>query len=123
VVALVGLRDQLVDLAGRNLRQNAVAFADGQQDRVQHLVDALNHLAMNAVEQGCLAALGEAALLGCVHQAHDLLQHQHRVFVFGPDAAWRRMRAARARTSRVRFRRVRCRRHAPSGLHLPLLSP
>ena len=79
VIAFVDLADQLVDLARGNLGQNAVAFADGQQDRVQHFVDALNHLAMNAVEQGCLAALGEAAFLGRVHQAHDLIQHQRRI--------------------------------------------
>ena len=36
VVALVGLRNQLVDFAIGDLRQDAVAFADGQQDRVQH---------------------------------------------------------------------------------------
>ena len=33
---------------------------------------------MNAVELGRLAALGEPALLGRVHQPHDLLQHKHR---------------------------------------------
>jgi hypothetical protein len=63
VVALVGLGDQLVDLAARDLRQDAVAFADGQQNRVQHLVDALDHLAMHAVEQRCLAALRETPSL------------------------------------------------------------
>ena len=88
VIALVGLGDQFVDLAAGDLRQDAVAFADGQQDRVQHLVDALNHLAMHAVEQRCLAALGQAPFLGCVHQAHDLLQHQHRVvFLVRPLAS------------------------------------
>jgi hypothetical protein len=74
VVALVGLRDQFVDLAAGDLRQNAVAFADGQQNGVQHLVDALNHLAVRAVEQGRLAALGELAFLRSIHQAHDLVK-------------------------------------------------
>ena len=57
MVAFVGLRDQLVDFARGDLRQNAVAFADGQQDRVQHLVHALDQSRGQAVEQGCLAAL------------------------------------------------------------------
>ena len=57
VVALISLRDQLVDLAARYLRENPVALPDGKQNRVQHLVDALNHLAMDAVKDGCLAAL------------------------------------------------------------------
>ena len=79
VVALIGLRDQLVNLAVRNLRENPVALSDGQENRVQHLVDALNHLAMNAVEDGCLAAFREPSFFGRVHQAHDLLQDEHRV--------------------------------------------
>ena len=76
VVAFVGLRDQLVNFAAGNLRQNAIAFADGQQNRVQHLVDALNNLAVRAVEERRLAALGETALFRRIHQAHDLVQHQ-----------------------------------------------
>ncbi len=50
MIALVGLGDQFVDLAVGDLRQNAVAFADGQQNRVQHVVDALHHFAMDAVK-------------------------------------------------------------------------
>ena len=91
VVALIVLRDQLVDLACRNLRQHAVAFADGKQNRVQHLVDALDDLAMNAVELGCLAAFGEAPILGRIHQAHNFLQDNQRL-VFGWP--WRILHAA-----------------------------
>ena len=58
VVALVGLRDQLVDLAVRNLRQDAVAFADGQQNRVQHGVHAAHDIGVGALELLRLAALG-----------------------------------------------------------------
>ena len=35
VIAAVGLRDQFVDFARADLRQNAVTFADGQQDRIE----------------------------------------------------------------------------------------
>ena len=79
MVALVGLRNQLIDLAARNLRQYPVALADGQQNRVQHLVDALDHLAVDSIEDGRLAALREPTLFGGVHQTHNLLQHKHRV--------------------------------------------
>ena len=73
------MRDQLVDLAVGDLRQNAVAFANGQQDRVQHLVHALNQLAMHAIEERGFAAFAQAPFFGGVHQAHDLLQQQHHV--------------------------------------------
>ena len=43
VVALVGFRDQFVDLSVGDLGENAVAFADGQQDGVEHLVDAFEN--------------------------------------------------------------------------------
>ena len=39
VIALIILGDQLIDPAAGNLGQDAVAFADRQQDRVQHSVD------------------------------------------------------------------------------------
>ena len=76
VVALIVLCDQLIDLATRNLGQHPIAFADGQQDGVEHLVDTLNHLALYAVKQRGLAAFRESAFLGCVHQPHDLIQNQ-----------------------------------------------
>ena len=75
VIAFVGLRDQFVDLAAGDLRQNAVAFADRQQNRIQHLVDALHHFAMDALKLVGLAALVETALAGCLHQAQDLLRY------------------------------------------------
>ena len=75
VIALVGLGDQLVDLAVRDLRQDAVALADGQQDRIEHVVDALQHLAMGALKLVHLAALVEATLARCFDQTQDLLRH------------------------------------------------
>jgi hypothetical protein len=39
---------------------------------------------MKAVELVCPAALGELPFLGRVHQAHDLIQHKHRVVFFDP---------------------------------------
>ncbi len=68
VVALIGLRDQLVDLAVGDLGQNAVAFADGQQDGVQHFVDALDDLAIVALVLGGVGARGQLALPGRLHQ-------------------------------------------------------
>ena len=50
MIALVGLGDQLVDLAVGNLGQNAVAFADGQQNRIQHGVHAANDFGICALE-------------------------------------------------------------------------
>ncbi len=73
VIALVGLGDQLVDLAVGDLGQNAVAFADGQQDRVQHGVDAAHDLGIRALELFRLAALGELSFLRGVGQAHQFL--------------------------------------------------
>ena len=75
MIALVGLGDQFVDLAVGDLGQDAVAFADGQQDRIQHLVDALHHFAMDALKLVGLAALVETALARRLHQAQDLLRH------------------------------------------------
>jgi hypothetical protein len=75
VIALVGLRDQLVDLAVRDLGQNAIALADGQQNRVQHGVDAANNLGVGALELLRLAALGELPFFGRLGQPpHFLLQ-------------------------------------------------
>ena len=73
MVALVGLGDQFVDLAIRNLRQDAIAFADGQQDRIQHFVDALHDFAIHTLELIQPASLGEPPLARRVHQPHDLL--------------------------------------------------
>ena len=73
VIALVGLGDQLVDLAVGDLRQDAVAFADGQQNRVQHGVDAAHDLGIRALELFRLAALGELPFLGGFGQPHQFL--------------------------------------------------
>ena len=74
VVALVGLRNQLVDLACGDLRKDAIAFSDGQKNRIQHFVDAFDGVALNALEFTGLAALAQAAFLGCIHQPHNLIQ-------------------------------------------------
>ncbi len=73
VIALVGVGNQLVDLSVGDLGENAVALADGQQNRIQHLVDALHHLAMYALKLVGLAALVEMAQAGRLYQAQDLL--------------------------------------------------
>jgi len=62
VVALVGLGDQFVHLAACDLTQDAIALADRQQDGVEHLVDALDHVGIAAFEARRLAALLELAL-------------------------------------------------------------
>ena len=68
VVALVGLRDQFVDLAVGDLGQNAIAFADGQQDGVQHLVDALEHPGVCSDELLRIGAVIQPAFARGVHQ-------------------------------------------------------
>ena len=83
VVALVGLRDQLVDLAVGDLRQDAVAFADGQKNRIEHLVDPLNHLTIGAVESCGAASFGQPAFLGGIHKAHDFIQQRVAVMLRG----------------------------------------
>ena len=70
VVALVGLRDQLIDLAGGDLRENAVAFRDRKQDRIQHGVHAQNDLGVCALELLRLAALAELAFLRRIGKTH-----------------------------------------------------
>ena len=76
VVALISLGNQFVDLARRDLGQNAVAFANRQQDGIQHFVDPLHHLAIDSIKLVNLAALGETAIPGRVHQSHDLLRNE-----------------------------------------------
>jgi hypothetical protein len=58
VVALVGLSDQFVDFAVGNLSQDAIAFADGQKDGVQHGIHAANDFGVGALELLGLAAIG-----------------------------------------------------------------
>ena len=83
VVALVGLHNQLVDLAGGYLRQHPVALADGKQNRVQHGVDALDHLAIDSAELGLLAPLRQPPLARSLHQAKNLLRNQQRLGAVG----------------------------------------
>ena len=73
VIALVGLGDQLVDLAIRDLSQDAVAFADGQQNRIEHGVDAANDFGKCALELLRLAAIGELPFLRGFDQPRQLL--------------------------------------------------
>ena len=59
VVALAGDLDLLAQVAAADQREHAVAFADGQQDGVQHLVDALHDARVGALELLGLAAFRE----------------------------------------------------------------
>jgi hypothetical protein len=88
VVALVGLGNQLVDLAGRDLRQNAVAFADGQQDLVQRVVDPFHNAAEVALVPGGVGARRELALGGGPDQ-HVRVGNQ-RLQVGRAPARWSR---------------------------------
>ena len=74
MVALVGLGDQLVDLAAGNLGQDAVALADRHQNGVEHIVDALHNFAVDPVKLIGLAAFLQTPLAGCLYQAQDLLR-------------------------------------------------
>ena len=73
VIALVGLRDQLVDLAVGDLRQDAVAFADRQQDRIQHGIHATDDVGIRAAELVRFAALGKLSIPRGIRQAHQFL--------------------------------------------------
>ena len=75
VIALIGLGDELVDLAVGDLGQDAVTLGDGQQDRIQHLVDALHHLPMSTLELVDFATLVETPVARGLHQAQDLLRY------------------------------------------------
>ncbi len=77
VIAFVGLRDQFVDLAVGDLGKNAVALADWQQDGIQHFVDALHYLAIDAFKLVRPSTFGETALARCVDQAQNLLRDEH----------------------------------------------
>ena len=82
MIALVGLGDQFVDLAVGDLRQDAVAFADGQQDRIQHGVHAAHDLGVGALELLGLAAFGQLPFLRGLGQPRQFLlqalQHDAR---------------------------------------------
>ena len=73
MVALIGLGNQFVDLAVRNLGENAVAFPNRQQDGVQHDVHAADDFRVSALELLRFAAVGKLPFLGSVGQARHLL--------------------------------------------------
>lgn len=63
MVAFVGLGDEFVDPAGGDLCKDAVAFSDGQQNRVEHGVHALHHLALDSFKLFRPGPFGQAAFL------------------------------------------------------------
>ena len=73
MIALVGLGDQLVDLALGDLVEDAVALADRQQDGVEHLVEASQKLRVFAAKGGDVCALAQLSVLRRLDQAQDLL--------------------------------------------------
>ena len=80
VVALEGPGDELVDVAMRDLVEDAIALANRQQDGVQHFVDALDDVAISALECSSVAALLQLSLPAEFRQFRqlglELLQHQ-----------------------------------------------
>ena len=76
VIAAVGLRDQFVDLTRTDLRQDAVALPDRQQDRIEHRVHALNQLAVVSFKLLYPPAFAEAACARGFHQPAYLLLQQ-----------------------------------------------
>ena len=63
VVALVSLGNQFVDLSVRDLRQDAIAFADRQQNGIQHGVHAAHNLGVSSLELFRLSAIGQLPFL------------------------------------------------------------
>ena len=59
VIALAIHLDLLAQVAAADQRKNPVAFCDGQQNRIQHLVDAHNHVGIGAFELLRLATFAE----------------------------------------------------------------
>jgi hypothetical protein len=62
MVTLVGLGNQLIDLAHRNLPEDPVSFADREQNRVEHLVDALDDLGIAAFKSRSVATFSSCPL-------------------------------------------------------------
>ena len=85
VVALVGFGDQFVDLAVGDLGQNAVAFADRQQDGVEHLVHALENPAVIALVLARVGACGEFAICRCLDQQSGLVHQRLDVIDAGVE--------------------------------------
>ena len=73
MIALVGLRDQLVDLAVGNLGQDAVAFTDWEEDGVEHGVDFSHEIAIAALEILGLAALAQLSVVRGLYESGNLI--------------------------------------------------
>ena len=73
MIALVGLGNQLIDLAVGHLRENAVAFADGQQDGIEHHVDATNDLRISTLELFRLASVAQLSFPRSIGEPSQLL--------------------------------------------------
>ena len=83
MIAFIRGGDQFLDFAVRDLCQNAIAFRDGQQDGVQHFIQALDDFAVRPFELVSAAALVEAALPGGFHQPQDFLCYAAQLRIFG----------------------------------------
>src|SRR5271165_5033361 len=73
VIALADNLDPLSQVAATDLPENAVAFANGQQDRVEHRVHALDQFAVIAFEPLHPPALAETAFARGLHQPENFL--------------------------------------------------
>ena len=86
VVALIGLSDHLVDLALGDLVENAVAFADGDQDGVEHIVDAVNQVSEPALELLGITAFAQFPLRRGNDQALNFADHFFQIGAQAFDA-------------------------------------
>ena len=73
VVALTGKFDFLTQVAATDQPENPVAFGDGQEDGIQHLVDALHDARISALELAGFAAFRELSFARCLSQPPQLL--------------------------------------------------
>ncbi len=109
MVALVGLGDQFVDLAHRDLRQNAVAFSDRQQDGIEHGVHALHHLAIDAFKLFQSGPLAQAPFLRRLDQSQNLLRDQQSLRVVALCGAFAGLLALPIAGATVNFLFADCR--------------
>ena len=83
MITTVGLGNQLIDLAVGDLSKDAVAFSDGQEDGIEHFVDAPHDAGIGAGKLLRLATLTELAFMGGVGEPHhfllQVLQHDSHV--------------------------------------------
>ena len=80
-IAVVGIGDLGRDGAARDLLHVIGRYVERRDHRIQHLVDALHHLAVDAVELVDLATFVKTALARCFHQAQDLFGHAQELRV------------------------------------------